>query len=166
MKYKIIDLFCGIGGIRKGFELTNNFQNVLSAEIDKYACLTYEHLFNENPFNDVTSEVFKEKVKKTNYDVLLAGFPCQSFSIAGEKKGFEDTTRGTLFFHIADIIKDTKPKAFLLENVEGLFRHDRGKTFQIIIDTLIKELGYRVVGVEETDGVLRYNSESFFAKNY
>ena len=164
MKYKIIDLFCGIGGIRKGFELTNNFQNVLSAEIDKYACLTYEHLFNENPFNDVTSEVFKEKVKKTNYDVLLAGFPCQSFSIAGEKKGFEDTTRGTLFFHIADIIKDTKPKAFLLENVEGLFRHDRGKTFQIIIDTLIKELGYRVVGVEETDGVLRYNSKSFLRK--
>ena len=164
MKYKMIDLFCGIGGVRKGFELNNNFQNVLSAEIDKYACLTYEHLYGENPFNDVTSEAFKEKVKKTNYDVLLAGFPCQSFSIAGEKKGFEDTTRGTLFFHVADIIKDTKPKAFLLENVEGLFRHDKGKTFKIIIDTLMKELGYKIVGVDETDGVLSYNSESFLRK--
>lgn len=85
-------------------------------------------------------------MQKIDYDVLLAGFPCQSFSIAGDKKGFEDTTRGTLFFHVADIIKETKPKAFLLENVEGLFRHDKGKTFKIIIDTLAKELNYRIVG--------------------
>jgi len=77
--YKTIDLFCGIGGIRKGFELTNKFSCVLSAEIDKYACMTYEHLFNENPFTDVSSEAFKEKVEALDYDVLLAGFPCQSF---------------------------------------------------------------------------------------
>lgn len=162
--FKTIDLFCGIGGIRKGFELTNKFSNVLSAEVDKYACMTYEHLFNENPLNDVTSEAFKEKVQKLNYDVLLAGFPCQSFSIAGDKKGFADTTRGTLFFDVADILKRTKPKAFLLENVEGLYRHDKGKTFKIIIDTLVTELGYKIVGVDEKDGVLAYDSKSFLRK--
>jgi len=162
--YKTIDLFCGIGGIRKGFELTNGFENVLSAEIDKYACMTYEHLYGENPQNDVTSDMFKERVKNTNYDVLLAGFPCQSFSIAGDKKGFKDTTRGTLFFDIADIIKETQPKAFLLENVEGLFRHDKGKTFKIIIETLINELGYTIVGVNENAGVLDYDAKSFLRK--
>ena len=163
-KYKTLDLFCGIGGIRKGFELTNRFQNVLSAEIDKYACMTYEHLYGENPQNDVTNDVFKEKVKQTNYDVLLAGFPCQSFSIAGDKKGFKDTTRGTLFFDVADILKQTRPKAFLLENVEGLFRHDKGKTFKIIMETLIYELGYRVVGVNDNHGVLEYDAKSFLRK--
>lgn len=163
--YKTIDLFCGIGGIRRGFELTNKFQNLISAEIDKFACTTYEHLYGENPLNDVTSLEFKKKVQKIDYDVLLAGFPCQSFSIAGDKKGFEDTTRGTLFFHVADIIKETKPKAFLLENVEGLFRHDKGKTFKIIIDTLAKELNYKIVGVNELDnGELKYNAESFLRK--
>ncbi len=163
-KYKTIDLFCGIGGIRKGFELTNKFSNSLSAEIDKYACITYEHLYKENPFNDVTSEDFKEKVKKLNYDILLAGFPCQSFSIAGAQKGFEDKTRGTLFFDVADILKRTKPKAFLLENVEGLFRHDKGKTFKIIIETLVNELGYKIVGVNEENGILNYDSKSFLRK--
>ena len=164
-RYTTIDLFCGIGGIRQGFELTNKFANLLSAEVDKYACMTYEHLFDENPLNDVTSEEFKKRVEKLNYDVLLAGFPCQAFSIAGSQKGFEDTTRGTLFFDVADILKRTKPKAFLLENVEGLFRHDKGKTFQIIIDTLINQLGYKIVGVEEKDGNLEYNSKSFLRKS-
>lgn len=162
--YKTIDLFAGMGGIRKGFELTQHYENVLSAELDKYACFTYEHLYHENPFNDVTSDVFKSKVKTKNYDVLLAGFPCQAFSIAGEKKGFKDTTRGTLFFHVADILKETKPKAFLLENVEGLYRHDKGKTFKIIIETLVKELGYHVVGVDECNGELSYSAESFLRK--
>ncbi len=159
--YKTIDLFCGIGGVRKGFELTNKFSCVLSAEIDKFACMTYEHLFHENPLNDVSSEEFKERVEAVDYDVLLAGFPCQSFSIAGAKKGFEDTTRGTLFFDVADILKRTTPKAFLLENVEGLLRHDKGKTFKIIIDTLVNELGYKVVGVDKE---LRYNAQSFLRK--
>ena len=84
--YKTIDLFAGIGGIRRGFEMTGRFKNVLSAEIDKYACITYEHLFGESPFNDVTSEEFKEKVAKTEYDTLLAGFPCQAFSRAGKQE--------------------------------------------------------------------------------
>jgi len=163
-QYKTIDLFCGIGGVRKGFELTSNYTNILSAEIDRYACMTYEHLYGENPLNDVSSEAFKEKIEKLPYDVLLAGFPCQSFSIAGAKEGFKDTTRGTLFFDVADILKRTQPKAFLLENVEGLFRHDKGKTFKIIIDTLVKELGYKIVGVEEREGVLEYDAKSFLRK--
>jgi DNA (cytosine-5)-methyltransferase 1 len=125
--------------------------------------MTYEHLYGVNPQNDVTSQEFKERIKNTKYDVLLAGFPCQSFSIAGDKKGFEDRIRGTLFFHISDIIKDTTPKAFLLENVEGLFRHDKGKTFNIIINTL-NELGYRVVGVDNVNGKISYNSKSFLRK--
>ena len=161
-KYKTIDLFSGIGGIRKGFELTGFFENIISAEIDKYACETYKHLFNENPFNDVSSEEFKIKLESLEYDILLAGFPCQSFSIAGKREGFKDLTRGTLFFDIADIISRTKPKAFLLENVEGILTHQKGKTFEIILETLVNELGYEVVGVEKTlFGKLQYNKDAF-----
>src|SRR5690625_414822 len=148
LTYKTIDLFAGIGGIRRGFEKTSRFQNVLSAEIDPYACKTYEHLFKENPLNDVTDIEFKKKVDQIDYDVLLAGFPCQAFSIAGKKEGFKDKTRGTLFYDIADIIERTRPKAFLLENVEGLIRHDKGRTFNIILETLIKDLNYKVIGAD------------------
>lgn len=152
-KYKTIDLFAGIGGIRKGFELTGHFENVLSSEIDKYACMAYEHLYGENPYNDITTQEFKNKVKNTEYDILLGGFPCQAFSIAGLKEGFQDETRGTLFFDIAQILFQTKPKAFLLENVEGLLRHDKGNTFKIIAKTL-DELGYTVVGVDIKETLL------------
>jgi len=162
MQFKTIDLFSGIGGIRRGFELAGAFKNLLSAEIDKYACLTYEHMFGENPYNDVSKEEFKEKVMKINYDVLLAGFPCQAFSIAGKKHGFRDATRGTLFFEVADILERTKPKAFLLENVEGLVRHQKGETFKIIIETLVKELGYSVIGVGlKANGDVVYLPSSF-----
>lgn len=169
MKYKTIDLFAGIGGIRRGFELTNRCENVLSAEIDDFACKTYTYLYKENPKNDVTSEQFKEKVEATNYDVLLGGFPCQAFSSAGKKEGFRDTTRGTLFFDVADIIDRTRPKAFLLENVEGLITHKKGSTFRTIIHTLVKELNYRVIGVtEDSHGNLVYNPRSFLlnSKNF
>ena len=84
MKYKTIDLCAGIGGIRKGFELTGMFETVLSAEIDESACKTYEHLYGVNPKNDLTSEAFKQRAVETEYDVLLAGFPCQTFSRAGQ----------------------------------------------------------------------------------
>ncbi|HEB9289265.1 TPA: DNA (cytosine-5-)-methyltransferase [Campylobacter coli] len=162
MIYKTIDLFAGIGGIRKGFEKTNKFKNVLSAEIDKYACITYEHLYNENPYNDVSSEEFKKKIDQIKYDVLLAGFPCQAFSIAGKREGFLDKTRGTLFFDIADIIQRSKPKAFLLENVKGLLSHNKGETFNTILNVLIKDLGYKVVGIEEDMcGNLIYNKADF-----
>lgn len=141
-KYKTIDLFAGIGGIRRGFELTESFENTLSAEIDSYACKTYEHLYHENPLNDVTTEVFKQKVKDIKYDTLLGGFPCQSFSRAGNKLGFLDLTRGTLFFDTAEIIKGTRPKTFLLENVDNLLSHDRGHTFKTILNVLTKDLNY------------------------
>ena len=85
MIYKTIDLCAGIGGIRRGFEMTGKFENVLSAEIDPSAAKTYEHLYGENPLNDLTSDEFKDKVAQTDYDVLLAGFPCQTFSRVGKQ---------------------------------------------------------------------------------
>ena len=169
MKYKTIDLCAGIGGIRRGFELTGSFENVLSAEIDVSAALTYQHLFGEDPLNDLTSEEFKQKVVDTEYDVLLAGFPCQTFSIAGKKLGFRDTTKGTIFFEIADIISRTHPKAVFLENVENLVSHDKGKTLETIITTLEDELDYRVIGVSlDEDGSYVYTSKSFVrnSKNF
>ena len=137
-KYKTIDLFAGIGGIRLGFEQTKRTQNVFSAEIDKYACKTYEENFGDNPYCDVT------KIDPKNipdFDILLAGFPCQAFSIAGKRGGFKDT-RGTLFFDVARIIKEKSPQAFLLENVKGLTNHDRGRTFETILNVL-EELNYK-----------------------
>lgn len=147
MKYRTIDLCAGIGGIRRGFELTESFENVLSAEIDPYACETYRHLFGDDPMHDITTDQFKTMVETIEYDVLLAGFPCQTFSRVGKKQGFRDTTRGTIFFDIADIISRTNPRAVFLENVENLVSHDGGNTINTIISTLEDELGYRIIGV-------------------
>lgn len=97
-KYKMIDLCAGIGGIRRGYELAGAFENVLSAEIDKNACLTYKHLYGDDPINDITTDEFKDLAAKTDYDVLLAGFPCQPFSRAGKEEGFHDKTRGLFSF--------------------------------------------------------------------
>ena len=158
--YKTIDLCAGIGGIRRGYEMTGAFENVLSAEIDENACKTYEHLYGENPRNDITTEQFKTLVDNTDYDVLLAGFPCQSFSRAGKQEGFLDTTRGTLFFDIAEMIKRSRPKAFMLENVDNLITHDKGHTFATIIRVL-DEIDYKIVGVRKTKGVLDYTAKDF-----
>lgn len=147
MIYRTIDLCAGIGGIRRGFEMTGSFENVLSAEIDPYAALTYKHLFGDDPTNDLTLEDFKNEVVNTEYDVLLAGFPCQAFSRVGKQLGFRDTTRGTIFFDIADIISRTNPRAVFLENVENLISHDKGNTIETIIKTLEEELEYRVIGI-------------------
>ena len=161
-KYKTIDLCAGIGGIRKGYELTGAFENVLSAEIEKNACLTYTHLYHEDPTNDITTEEFKQKVDNTPYDVLLAGFPCQAFSRAGKQEGFQDKTRGTLFFDIAEMIRRSSPKAFMLENVDNLITHDKGHTFTTIIDVLVNELNYKVIGVvKAADGRLLYDPRTF-----
>lgn len=160
--YRTVDLFAGIGGIRRGFEMTGKFKNVLSAEIDAYACKTYIHLFGENAHNDVTSETFKKKVQEVAYDILLAGFPCQSFSRAGKQAGFLDRTRGTLFFDIVDIMNRTRPKAFLLENVDHLISHEKGETFRVIIETLVKALEYKIVGVEtDKQGNVHYDAKAF-----
>lgn len=148
-KYSTMDLCAGIGGIRKGFELTGRTKNVLSAENDKFACETYKHLYSEDAFDDITTNEFKEKAKNTDFDILLAGFPCQTFSAVGNRKGFKDKTRGTIFFHIAEIIEQNRPKSFLLENVEGLITHKKGQTFATILDTLINELNYEIVGIQK-----------------
>ena len=161
--YRTIDLCAGIGGIRKGFERTGHFYNVLSAEIDEYAAKTYEHNFNgDNPRNDLTTEEFKVLAEGTGCDVLLAGFPCQPFSSQGNQEGFNDPLRGTIFFHIREIVERTRPKAIFLENVQNIVSHDRGNTIQVIIDTLERQLRYRVVGVEyDEDGNYIYNHASF-----
>ena len=136
---KFIDLFAGIGGFRLAFESVGA-TCVFSAEIDKHACTTYEMNFNENPFCDV-SKLHAEDIP--DFDILCAGFPCQPFSLAGKRKGFQDT-RGTLFFDIERIIQEKKPKAFILENVKGLINHDKGRTLEVILDTLRKKLNYHV----------------------
>lgn len=167
--YKTIDLCAGIGGIRRGYELAGCFRNVLSAEIDKNACLTYKHLYGEDAMNDITTEEFKKKVGDTEYDVLLAGFPCQAFSRAGKKEGFMDKTRGTLFFDIAEIISRSHPKAFMLENVDNLITHEKGQTFHTIIDVLVNDLNYKVIGViKDENGKLVYDARSFVrnSKNF
>ena len=159
--YRTIDLCAGIGGIRRGFELTEEFTNVLSAEIDKYACETYRHLFGENPYNDLTSEPFKKLVEKTPYDFLMAGFPCQTFSRAGCQDGFNNTEKGQIFFHIAGIIENTRPMGFFLENVDRLMTHDEGNTFRVIAETLVNKLGYHVIGINKNvDGSLSYSQDS------
>lgn len=165
---RMIDLCCGIGGIRRGFELAGDFENVMSAEIDKYACETYKHLFGDDANNDVKDDAFKMALRQVNYDVLLAGFPCQTFSRSGLLKGFRDTTKGTIFFEIAQIIQQTMPKVVFLENVENLVNHDEGQTFKIIINTLEKELNYHVVGVKHDNDEITYDKNSFIrnTKNF
>lgn len=139
-KFKFIDLFAGIGGFRLAMQNLGG-KCVFTSEWDKEAQKTYRANFGEIPFGDIT----KPRVKKyipDEFDVLCAGFPCQAFSIAGKRGGFDDT-RGTLFFDVAEIIKQHKPKAIFLENVKGLTTHDNGKTLKVILNTL-KELGYKV----------------------
>ena len=149
--YKTVDLCAGIGGIRRGFERTGFFSNVLSSEIDKYACKTYECLFGENPNNDLTNESFKKIIEQTTYDVLMAGFPCQPFSRAGLNEGFDDREKGSIFFHIVEIIKRTQPLAVFLENVDHLVTHEKGNTFRKILITLEISLDYKVIGVRKDD---------------
>lgn len=133
-----IDLFAGIGGIRIPFDELG-YKNVFASEWNESACDTYEANFGERPVGDITQIDAKDIPP---HDVLLAGFPCQAFSIIGNRKGFEDT-RGTLFFEVARILDYHKPQAFLLENVKQLTSHDGGRTFAVILKTL-QDLGYYV----------------------
>lgn len=138
--HTLVDLFAGIGGIRLPFNELG-YKCVFSSEWDKFAQKTYFANFGEMPFGDITKESTKRFIPE-HFDLLLAGFPCQAFSIMGKMKGFEDT-RGTLFFDVATILKKHKPKALLLENVKQLTTHDHGRTFLTILQVL-KELGYFV----------------------
>lgn len=139
-KFTFIDLFAGIGGFRLAMQNLGG-KCIYSSEWDKEAKRTYKANFGEIPFGDITKETTKSYIPD-NFDVLCAGFPCQAFSIAGKRGGFEDT-RGTLFFDVAEIIKRKKPKAIFLENVKGLVTHDNGKTLDVILNTL-EELDYAV----------------------
>ncbi len=136
--YKTIDLFAGIGGIRLGFA-AHNCKNVFSSEWDKDAQKMYEANFGEKPHGDINLIIPNDI---PDHDILLAGFPCQAFSIAGKGLGFADT-RGTLFFNIESILRVKKPRAFLLENVKRLTTHDKGQTFAVIMEKL-QGLGYTV----------------------
>lgn len=136
MKFKFIDLFCGLGGFRIAFEQAGG-ECVFSSDIDVSVQKTYEMNFGHKPFGDITKIVASDV---PNHDILCAGFPCQPFSSAGRRLGFDDT-RGTLFFDVARILKEKKPIAFVLENVKGLINHDNGKTLNVILSTL-KDIGY------------------------
>lgn len=142
MAIKYLDMFAGIGGFRSGLEKIGGFECIGYCEIDKYAKQSYEAMY------DTKGELYFNDARKINpkelpdIDLITGGFPCQSFSIAGRRKGFEDT-RGTLFFEIARIASAKKPKYLFLENVPGLLSHDRGRTFKTILSSL-DELGYDV----------------------
>jgi DNA (cytosine-5)-methyltransferase 1 len=140
-KFKFIDLFAGIGGFRIAMQNLGG-KCVFTSEWDKEAQKTYKANFGEIPFGDITKPEVKNYIPN-NFDVLCAGFPCQAFSIAGKRGGFEDT-RGTLFFDIAEIIKKHNPKAIFLENVKGLRSHDKGKTLETILNVLRNDLNYFV----------------------
>lgn len=148
--FRFVDLFAGIGGLRRGFEPIGG-QCVFTSEWDRYAQATYKANFACD--HDVAGDITKIGVHEIpEHDVLLAGFPCQPFSIAGVSKknalklphGFECETQGTLFFEVERIIAAHRPKAFLLENVKNLVNHDRGRTFEVIFRTLTQKLGYKV----------------------
>lgn len=166
MLYRFIDLFAGIGGIRLAFE--DYGQCVFSCEWDVKAQETYFANFGVNPVGDIRTVNEKDI---PDHDILLAGFPCQPFSIAGVSKknslgrqhGFLDETQGTLFFDIARIIKEKQPQAFLLENVKNLRSHDKGKTFKIIKNVLENELGYTIYDeVLNAKGLVPQNRERIY----
>ena len=147
MSYTFIDLFAGIGGMRLAYE-DCGCKCIFSSEWDKSCQDTYEANFKERPHGDIT-EIDASDIP--DHDILVGGFPCQPFSIAGVSKkkslgratGFEDKTQGTLFFDICRIISEKRPKAFMLENVKNIKSHDKGRTWNVIINSL-NELGYKV----------------------
>ena len=141
-KFTFIDLFAGIGGFRIAMQELGG-KCVYSSEFDAQAQKTYMANYGEMPFGDITKELTKSYIPD-GFDVLCGGFPCQAFSLAGKRLGFEDETRGTLFFEIEDILRRKQPKAFFLENVKGLMIHKGGKTIQTILEHL-DDAGYDVV---------------------
>jgi len=139
--FRFIDLFAGIGGFRIAMQNVGG-RCVYSSEWNQDAQKTYQVNFGEVPFGDITKESVKNYIP-AKFDILCAGFPCQAFSIAGNRKGFSDT-RGTLFFDIEQIIEKHKPKVVFLENVKNLVSHDNGNTFKVILEILEVKLGYKV----------------------
>lgn len=138
-KFKYIDLFAGIGGFRVALD-SYGLQNVYSSEIDRFCKIVYEHNFGHVPDDDITKVASSDI---PDFDILAAGFPCQPFSYSGRLEGFKDKVRGTLFFEVARILQDKRPKMFILENVKGLKSHNQGRTLQTIEETLTN-LGYTI----------------------
>ncbi|MFE3867552.1 DNA cytosine methyltransferase [Flavobacterium sp. LS2P90] len=138
--FKFIDLFAGIGGFRIALQNVGG-KCVFTSEWNADSQITYRANFGEVPFGDITKERTKNYIPD-NFDVLCAGFPCQAFSIAGNRKGFQDT-RGTLFFDLEKIIETKRPKVVFLENVKNLVSHDKGNTFKVILEILEEKLGYK-----------------------
>ena len=143
--FTFVDLFAGIGGFRLALQNLGG-RCVFSSEWDYHARASYLMNYGEMPFGDITQDTVKAFIPD-NFDILCAGFPCQAFSLAGKRRGFEET-RGTLFFDVAKIIKLKQPKAFFLENVKGLTNHDKGKTLKTILKVLREDLGYYVPDVQ------------------
>ena len=141
-KFTFIDLFAGIGGFRIAMQELGG-KCVYSSEFDAQAQRTYFANYGDMPFGDITKEVTKSYIPD-GFDILCGGFPCQAFSLAGKRLGFEDETRGTLFFEIEDILRRKQPKAFFLENVKGLMIHKGGQTIKTILEHL-DDAGYDVV---------------------
>ena len=163
MKY--FSMFSGIGGFEHGLENSKyEFENVGYSEIDKYAESIYKkHYPNHIGYGDA-KEIRTDELP--DFDFLVGGFPCQAFSVAGKRRGFDDA-RGTLFFEIARVLQDKKPRYFLLENVKGLLSHDKGKTFQTILEVL-DELGYNVSWeiYNSKDYGVPQNRERIYIKGY
>lgn len=141
-KFTFIDLFAGIGGFRLAMQ-NHGGKCVFSSEWDDAAKQTYFENYGEVPFGDITKPETKALIPE-HFDVLCAGFPCQPFSYSGQKLGFKDKTKGTLFFDVCDILKDRQPQAFFLENVKGIVSHENGKTIETIRSILTDELGYDI----------------------
>lgn len=141
-KFTFIDLFAGIGGFRIAMQELGG-KCVYSSEFDAQAQRTYMANYGEMPFGDITKEITKSYIPD-GFDILCGGFPCQAFSLAGKRLGFEDETRGTLFFEIEEILRRKQPKAFFLENVKGLLIHKGGQTIKTILEHL-DDAGYNVV---------------------
>ncbi len=163
----IADLFAGVGGFRLAFERAG-FKTVYANDFDKSCKLTYDLNFDEPKLD--TEDIWKVDIDSIpDFDVLLAGFPCQPFSIAGYRKGFRDEKgRGNLFFRIAEILEAKKPPAFLLENVKNLKSHDHGRTYKIIMDT-VSQLGYYAKDAilnSATHGGIPQNRERIFIAGF
>ena len=139
--YKMYDLCAGVGGIRLGFESTGRFKTVLSCEYDNNACETYKKNFGDDPRGDVV-EMSERASELPDVDVIVAGFPCQTFSMIGKRKDIGDDERGQIFFKIAKIIDKKRPRAVFFENVSGLKSHDNKRTFSEITRVMTEDLGY------------------------
>lgn len=160
--YKTIDLCDGIGGVRRGFELAGNYVNILSSESDIFARKTYSHLFGEYPDGDLTTKDFKMKLENIQYDILLARFPCPIVESYALSKNFSCDFKDPTFYHVAEIIRRTRPFAFFFESESRLVFHNKGRTYKTVVGILTRLLGYHVIGVnDQAESAFSYDPKNF-----